>query len=108
MLLGLVYPTAGTRRAARRADARRRAGRVLPRVGSLVEGPAFHPYLSGRANLARIDAADRTADPRTAQARIDAALERVGLLSAAEEAVPGLLARHEAAAGHRRRPAPPA
>jgi ABC-2 type transport system ATP-binding protein len=52
-------------------------------VGSLVEGPAFHPYLSGRQNLLRLDAADRTADPRTAGTRIDAALDRVGLLAAA-------------------------
>ena len=36
---------------------------MLPRVGALVEGPAFHPYLSGRDNLRRLDAADRTADP---------------------------------------------
>ena len=79
-----------------------------PGSGSLVEGPAFYPQLSGRANLARIDAADRTADPGTARRRIDAALERVGLLAAAEEALPGLLARHEAAAGHRRGPAPAA
>ena len=35
------------------------AARILPRVGALVEGPAFHPYLSGRDNLARLDAADR-------------------------------------------------
>jgi ABC-2 type transport system ATP-binding protein len=60
-----------------------RAADVLPRVGSLVEGPAFHPYLSGRANLARLDAADRCADPATATRRIDAALDRVGLLPAA-------------------------
>ena len=66
MLLGLVAPTSGTVVAARRGDARRGAG-VLPRVGALVEGPAFHPYLSGRANLARLDAADATADPRTAR-----------------------------------------
>jgi ABC-2 type transport system ATP-binding protein len=59
------------------------AGRVLPRVGSLVEGPAFHPYLSGAANLHRLDAADRTADRRTARARVSSALERVGLLAAA-------------------------
>jgi ABC-2 type transport system ATP-binding protein len=58
---------------------------VLPRVGSLVEGPAFHPYLSGRSNLARLDAADRFADPRTSAARIDAALDRVGLLAAARK-----------------------
>ncbi len=37
------------------------ATRVLSRVGSLVEGPAFYPYLSGWDNLARYDAADRTA-----------------------------------------------
>jgi ABC-2 type transport system ATP-binding protein len=58
---------------------------VLRRIGSLVEGPAFHPYLSGRANLARLDAADRFSDPRTSRLRIDAALDRVGLLAAAEK-----------------------
>jgi ABC-type multidrug transport system ATPase subunit len=58
---------------------------VLRRGGSLVEGPAFHPYLSGRANLARLDAADRYSDPRTSRSRIDSALDRVGLLAAAEK-----------------------
>ena len=61
------------------------AGTALRRVGSLVEGPAFHPYLSGRANLARLDAADRASDPRTSRARVDAALDRVGLLAAAQK-----------------------
>ena len=61
------------------------AAQVLPRVGALVEGPAFHPYLSGRANLARLDAADRTADPATARRRIDVALDRVGLTAAAKK-----------------------
>ena len=61
------------------------ATRVLHRVGSLVEGPAFYPFLTGRDNLARYDAADRTADPRTARARIDEALDRVGLLAAAKK-----------------------
>ena len=59
------------------------AARVLPTIGALVEGPAFHPYLSGRRNLLRLDAADLTADPSTAVRRIDAALDRVGLLAAA-------------------------
>jgi ABC-2 type transport system ATP-binding protein len=54
-------------------------------VGALVEGPAFHPYLSGRANLRRLDAADRISDASTSRARIDAALDRVGLLAAAEK-----------------------
>jgi ABC-type multidrug transport system ATPase subunit len=56
---------------------------VLSRVGALVEGPAFHPYLSGRANLARLDAADLTTDRRSSRRRVDAALDRVGLLAAA-------------------------
>ena len=79
--------------------------RCSPRVGALVEGPAFHPYLSGRANLARLDAADRTTDPRTARARVDAALDRVGLLAAATKQLPRLLPRHAAAARDRQLPA---
>lgn len=82
MLLGLVEPTAG-RRSLLGLPMPHGAGNALPRVGSLVEGPAFHPYLSGRSNLARLDAADLLADPRTAGRRIDAALDRVGLLAAA-------------------------
>ncbi|PWN02111.1 ABC transporter ATP-binding protein [Nocardioides silvaticus] len=39
MLLGLVRPTAGT------------ASIDVDRVGALIEGPGFHPYLSGRDNL---------------------------------------------------------
>ncbi len=84
MLLGLVQPSAGRRWLLDHPmpDA---AQAVLPRVGALVEGPAFHPYLSGRANLARLDAADRTVDGRTSAHRIDAALDRVGLLAAARK-----------------------
>jgi lantibiotic transport system ATP-binding protein len=82
MLLGLVRPTAGTHSLLGGAMPAA-AGRVLPKVGALVEGPAFHPYLSGRNNLFRLDAADRWSDPKTAAARVDSALERVGLLAAA-------------------------
>ena len=82
MLLGLVSPSRGSATMLG-WPMPSRAGDALPRVGSLVEGPAFHPYLSGRANLARLDAADRRADPATATTRIDAALDRVGLLAAA-------------------------
>ncbi|WP_310962575.1 ABC transporter ATP-binding protein [Nocardioides terrisoli] len=81
MLLGLITPTAGEL-SLLGAD-RDRLADALPRVGALVEGPAFHLYLSGRANLERLDAADRRADPRTSAARVDAALDRVGLLPAA-------------------------
>ena len=84
MLLGLAFPTSGS---AELLGVPMPAGaiRVLPRVGSLVEGPGFYPFLSGQGNLARCDAADRTAEPRTAAARIGEALDRVGLLSAARK-----------------------
>jgi ABC-2 type transport system ATP-binding protein len=82
MLVGLIRPSAGTINLLGEPMPAG-ATRVLPHVGSLIEGPAFHPYLSGAANLARLDAADRHSDPRTASARIDKALERVGLTAAA-------------------------
>ena len=82
MLLGLIYPTAGTHALLGQAMPAHAAA-VLPQVGALVEGPAFHPYMSGQANLRRLDAADRSADARTARRRIGDALERVGLTAAA-------------------------
>jgi ABC-2 type transport system ATP-binding protein len=48
MLLGLVRPTAGTVRLFGRPPG---APGFLDRVGALIEGPAFYPYLSGRDNL---------------------------------------------------------
>lgn len=60
---------------------------VLPRVGALVEGPALYPFLSGAANLHRLDAADRDAPARTREQRIATALERVGLTNAANKRV---------------------
>jgi ABC-2 type transport system ATP-binding protein len=80
MLLGLVFPTAGKYSVLGSGEPD-----VLSNVGALVEGPAFHAYLSGRANLARLDAADRTTNRRTSRARIADALERVGLSPAADK-----------------------
>jgi len=82
MLLGLIYPTAGAA-ALFGVPVPDRAGSVLAEVGALVEGPAFHPYLSGRANLARLDAADATTPSRTRSHRVGEALDRVGLAAAA-------------------------
>lgn len=82
MLLGLIEPTEGHCELLG-VEMPRGALRVLPRVGTMVEGPAFHPHLSGRDNLRRLDCADRTADPRTTTRRIADALDRVGLGSAA-------------------------
>jgi len=61
------------------------ARQVLPRVGALIEGPAFHPYLSGQENLRRLDVCDATANPRDRSERIAEALARVGLGVAARK-----------------------
>ncbi|MGI8666835.1 MAG: ABC transporter ATP-binding protein [Jatrophihabitans sp.] len=82
MLLGLIFATSGEMSLLGSAVPAQ-AARVLPDIGALVEGPAFHLYLSGRANLARLDAADLTAGRRGSRARIEAALDRVGLTAAA-------------------------
>ncbi|MGA1836235.1 ATP-binding cassette domain-containing protein [Herbiconiux sp. 11R-BC] len=61
--------------------------RVLPEVGALIEGPGFSPFLSGAANLRRLDAADGFAPAATRTARVQHALERVGLTHAAGKKV---------------------
>jgi ABC-type multidrug transport system ATPase subunit len=79
MLLGLVFATSGRIEVLGRPMPRA-AKAVLPAVGSLVEGPAFYPHLSGRANLALFDAAGPAAGGvRDRRRRIDDALGRVGL-----------------------------
>jgi ABC-type multidrug transport system ATPase subunit len=78
MLLGLVFPSAGEVELLGEPMPRR-AARVLPRVGAIVEGPAFYRNLSGRANLAVIDAAGPGGPRRTRRARLAEALERVSL-----------------------------
>ncbi len=84
MLLGLASATSGDIRVL--GEHMPASGRdVLPRVGALVEGPAFYPFLSGRANLHRFDSADRTAPAATRRSRVDSALERVGLGHAAKK-----------------------
>jgi ABC-2 type transport system ATP-binding protein len=49
MLLGLVRPSAGSATVLGREISHPRA--YLPRVGALIEAPAFYPSLSGRKNL---------------------------------------------------------
>ncbi|WP_213454574.1 ABC transporter ATP-binding protein [Rhizomonospora bruguierae] len=72
MLLGLVRPTAG------------RVEVAVPRVGALIEGPAFYPYLSGWDNL-RVLA--RYAG--VGEARITPVLEMVDLAGAARRRYAG-------------------
>jgi ABC-2 type transport system ATP-binding protein len=86
MLLGLASASAGTVNLLG-MEMPGRFQDVLPRVGALVEGPAFYPFLSGAANLHRLDAAGRHTVPATRKARVDRALERVGLAHAAGKRV---------------------
>jgi ABC-type multidrug transport system ATPase subunit len=75
MLLGLVHATSG-RIEVLGEPVPKRAAKVLPRVGALVEGPAAWGHLSGRATLRLLDAAGRG---RAGRRRVDEALDRVGL-----------------------------
>jgi ABC-2 type transport system ATP-binding protein len=71
MLVGLIRPTGGAATVLGRPPG---APDALMRIGALVEGPGFYPYLSGRNNLrvlARYAGIDDVA--------VDAALELVGL-----------------------------
>ena len=76
MALGLIRPTSGSVQVLGR-DVQADGGRVLPRVGALVESPALYAYLSGRDNL-RVFAGVLGG---AARARIDEVLELVGLAS---------------------------
>lgn len=82
MLLGLTAPTSGeVELLGHRLP--EHSGRVLPRVGALVEGPGFHPFLSGRENLLRCAAMEPALRGPEIRGVVEQALERVGLDAAA-------------------------
>ncbi|MDQ4093163.1 MAG: ABC transporter ATP-binding protein [Actinomycetota bacterium] len=82
LLLALSRPTAGSvELLGARVPAA--AGEVLPHVGALVEGPGFHPFLSGRENLRRCAAAEPLLPTRAIPEAVETALQRVGLAPAA-------------------------
>ena len=78
MLLGLVRPTSGTGTVLGRSIADPAA--YLPRVGALIESPAFYPALSGAENL-RVFATVGGHDP----GRIPTLLDTVGLGDRADD-----------------------
>jgi ABC-2 type transport system ATP-binding protein len=82
MLLGLVRPTQGEIELLGRplSDG---AEHALPHVGALVEGPGFHPFLSGRENLVRCAAFEPLLPKKQIKQAVEDALERVGLVQAA-------------------------
>src|SRR5580698_6438311 len=78
MLLGLVRPTSGSGTILGGSLAE--PATYLPKVGALIESPAFYPQLSGRENLTVLARLGRL--PRTA---VDPVLERSGLLARASD-----------------------
>jgi len=86
MLLGLVYATSGEIEVMGK-PVPSRVTDVLPRIGALIEGPSCYGHLSGRANLALIDASGKGRGERSRRKRIGEALERVGLAGVDNRAV---------------------
>jgi ABC-2 type transport system ATP-binding protein len=78
MLLGLVFATAGEIEVLG-VPVPARVREVLPAIGAMIEGPAAYGHLSGRRNLALLDAAGPGGPRRSRAGRIDDALDRVGL-----------------------------
>jgi len=83
MLLGLIHPTSGD--AYIYGQHVQRQHGVLRRVGALVEGAAFYPFLSGRRNLEVLARTANCYDP----ARIETLLAQVGLAEWATQRVKG-------------------
>lgn len=74
ILLGLARPTAGT--VSVLGEPAGPGARVLARVGAMVDGPGFLPYLSGRRNLELVQRANRRFMTKE---DLGAALEATGL-----------------------------
>ncbi|HVL85180.1 MAG TPA: ABC transporter ATP-binding protein [Pseudonocardia sp.] len=83
MLLGLTRPDEGEVELLGRPvpDA---LAETLPHVGALVEGPGFHPFLSGRENLRRVAATEPLLTGGAIAGAVADALERVDLADAAD------------------------
>jgi len=75
MLVGLIRPTSGTATVAGHTPG---SPAGLARIGSLIEGPGFYPYLSGRENLKVV--ADLASVNRK---RVDEVLDMVDMTSRA-------------------------
>ncbi|WP_406235680.1 ABC transporter ATP-binding protein [Nocardia sp. NBC_01009] len=77
MLVGLIRPSSGTATVLGHTPG---DPAVVRRIGVLIEGPGFYPYLSGRDNL-RVLAKYRGLD----RAAVEEALDRVGLAARADD-----------------------
>jgi ABC-type multidrug transport system ATPase subunit len=82
VLLGLTHADAGTMSLLGYPVPKRRDA-ALARVGAIVDEPRFHSHLTGRQNLKLLAEAREPA----ARGRIEASLDRVGLLRRADDRV---------------------
>jgi ABC-2 type transport system ATP-binding protein len=82
VLLGLTHADTGTMKLLGHEVPKHRDV-ALARVGAIVDEPRFHQHLTGRQNLQILAAAREPA----AKGRIDAALDRVGILHRANDKV---------------------
>jgi ABC-2 type transport system ATP-binding protein len=82
VLLGLTHADAGTMSLLGYPVPKHRA-KALSRMGAIVDEPRFHGHLTGRQNLQILAAAREPA----AKGRIDASLERAGILDRAGDKV---------------------
>jgi ABC-2 type transport system ATP-binding protein len=85
MLLGLIRPTAG--RGQVLGEPIGRPDRYLHRVGAMIEGPTFHPGLSGRRNLDQLAVLRGIGGHRgeRRRRRVDEVLAQVGLSERAKD-----------------------
>ncbi len=83
MLLDLIRPTSGT--AMLFGESVQRNPAVLKRVGALVEGATFYPYLTGRKNLEVLARSGGYYDPK----RIQSIIEQVGMADRADRRTKG-------------------
>jgi ABC-2 type transport system ATP-binding protein len=81
-LLGLTHANAGTMKLLGISVPRHR-DLALARVGAIVDEPRFHGHLTGRQNLQILAAARE----RAARDRIEASLDRVGMMHRADDRV---------------------
>jgi ABC-2 type transport system ATP-binding protein len=84
MMLGLIYPTAGSVRLFGR-DPIGEGAAALDGVAGFVEAPRFYPYMSARTNMRMMAAYDGDEAPE----RVEEALETVELTGRADDKVGG-------------------
>jgi ABC-2 type transport system ATP-binding protein len=86
MLLGLIWPTSGSMSLfGREVESGAWQQAALRRIGAVVEQPTFYPYLNARENLGGIAIFAGLRDTPETRARIQWALEQVGLASRASD-----------------------